>query len=1127
MSDAADRGRAESDLTHSLVVSAGAGSGKTTVLVSRVLELLEQGTPCADIAVVTFTEKAAGELQERVRDGLEGAVSAGRLSPSRLEELPDLTMTTLHGFARDLLSRAALQAGWAPATEIVPRGLRAPGVAAAITAWRTGLATRHPDAVVLVRRILDTSQKWEDSIGRLLATRDSTPVVHATPLSLSGAVASLQTQATSLQQVLAGCTDPSDAGLQKNRLVLTMLQDALAQPADALRVSAALFSKVKGHKSAGRAANWPGGGKAAMKQCLLDLDEWRADLRQQLHRVVVLDARTHLLPAVADVMQRDGLATFDDLLFRAAALLGANPAVRARLAARFPRLLIDEVQDTDPLQAQMAALLTRDQSLTGAWTDHPPQPGHLFAVGDAKQSIYRFRRADVQVWEDLRTLVPAKDRLELTRNFRSVPGVVEWVNHTFSGMPGYTPQQPVRGPASLDPVVRLVAVNPHEAIVRWLHRLKGKQVVDSTTKQLRALRWEDVMVVLPAWSQAEDLAQHLARAGIPAAVEGGRQFFDRQEVQLSLLLFRALDDPADTEATAQVLRGMFGLSFQDLLDHHNADGSLRYTLDPPKGPVADALAILQRLHRARSERSLTRLLDEALEESGAAGVWSLLRDGQARLANLDKVRTLVRELEEMGATHGEVLQELTHLSKAGDDEDLSRLDVDLQAVRITSVFKAKGREAPVVLLAFQRRSKAAPQLVVQGDQAWVKLSDLKPPDWEAMYSTEQAAFTAERDRWMYVGATRARDQLVVVDKDGDTLLDCLRTGLPGGDHDDLVTLSSTVTVRIVDAAKLAAPTLLSETFPALDSVIAAAPFPTSGSLPRPARAKAIKKSIAGSQKWVSVGTVARAGKTIYGVPGGVGKLGGTVVHEVLERVDLHASREQQTASLPALLDQRASLAGLGTTGKDLKLRVACLDILQRTLKRPELDLARAAPFHWREVPFTHPMSDGTFLHGVMDLAFPLDRSQMKWMVIDWKSTLPPKDHPSRAVYESQLKLYAKALITTVAPCAEVETALVGPHPELGQEGLPELDLLYETLLPVVEGLVEAGAPIPEAGIAIGAPEIAQAELAWPDEKVCLLIDYPDEVQAVEGAGWTVVHADSGGAGWEQQARTQLQALLCP
>ena len=116
---------------------------------------------------------------------------------------------------------------------------------------------------------------------------------------------------------------------------------------------------------------------------------------------------------------------------------------------------------------------------------------------------------------------------------------------------------------------------------------------------------------------------------------------------------------------------------------------------------------------------------------------------------------------------------------------------------------------------------------------------------------------------------------------------------------------------------------------------------------------------------------------------------------------------------------------------------------------------------------------------------------------------------------------------TVAPCAKVRTALVGPHPELGQEGVPDLDVLYEGLLSVVEALVEEGAPIPEAGVAIGAPEVAQAELAWIDEKVCLLVDYPDEVLLVEALSWTVVHADPGGAGWEQQARSALKALLIP
>ena len=1101
--DQATRDQAQEALDQTLVLSAGAGSGKTSVLVRRVLNVLLAGVPARRIAVVTFTEKAAGELQERVRDGLDEAM------PEALASLPELTLTTLHGFCLELLSSEALESGWAPDTEVIPAGLRAPSAAAEIARWREGFAERHPGPALLLRGELPGPKQLVDGINRLLETRDATPVTTAQPLEMCAERAEVRKLLDTLDALFATCLDPDDGGVVKNRGLRDSLARALAHDDDALTVAAALSSSKKGYLNAGKAGNWPDNGKAKLKAAINAFRAWRQVLRTLLHGLVVRDLREHLLPAIDDALRRSGQASYADLLFRAAELLRDNDTVRQRLADRYQAILVDEVQDTDPIQAEVAALLARSPTAEGHWEGHPPRPGHLFAVGDAKQSIYRFRRADVTIWGRLRGLAPEEGRLELQQNFRSVPGLVAWANHTFAELPDYTPQVAWRGPAALEPVVQVLAGEPGDALVKVLHRLEGAEVVDRDTGELRPFEYADAMVLLPSWGKSELLAQALAQVGIPAVVEGGRQFFDRAEVRLGLDVLRCIDEPGDTQACANVLRGVFGLSFEDLARHASEGGSLRYTIpEAPTGPVAEALEVLRGLHMLRGRRSLVRLFDELLEQTRADACWSLLPDGPARLANLDKLRVLIRQVEELGATPVQVIAELERLKREAQDEDLSRLDSDLDAVRITSVFKAKGREAPVVILACSKRTLSAEQHAVAGGEAWVKLSKLTPPDWDAVSSADKAAFGEERARWMYVAATRARDQLVVLHDEGSNLLVHLARGLPVGGHGETVEVGG-AEVMVLDAEHLERPAPSRAPFPGLDvrALLDHPPKP-----PKAPKDDSLAASIEACRRWTSVGQVARQGKTIYGVPGGVGALGGTVVHEVLERLDLHASREEQKAAIGPLLEAHAEHNGL-----DEALVEPCREILLRILDREELDLARSAPFHWKEAPFTTPTEEHGYLAGVIDLAFPVDDSLAEWVVFDWKSTIPPEEHSARAVYERQLALYAEALIATVAPCAKVRTFLVGPHPELGVEGVPDMDLLFEELVPVVEALMDAGVPAPTIGHEV---EGVPLELAWPEARVGVVVDVDDSFE-----GWAIVNADSSTPGWELVLLARLQAAL--
>ncbi|MCA9519038.1 MAG: hypothetical protein KC635_29085, partial [Myxococcales bacterium] len=381
-----------------------------------------------------------------------------------------------------------------------------------------------------------------------------------------------------------------------------------------------------------------------------------------------------------------------------------------------------------------------------------------------KQSIYRFRRADVAQWQALRALVASGDGGEarLSVSFRSVPGVVGFVNRAFAAYPGYEPLVASRGPAELAPVVALEAAtadDTDDAVVRYLLTLVAGEgrVADRATGALRRPRFGDVMVLLPSWTAADALHESLSAAGIPSVVEGGRVFFQRDEVRLCRAALRAIDEPGDAQAVVFVLRGLFGLSLAELASHRAAGGAWRYTLatdDAPEGPVTEALRVLADLARRRGERGLVELLDDLLEETGVLAVWSLLPRGRAMLANVDKLRALCRELLGHVRTGFELNARLDALARE-PDEDLPLAGPDADVVRVTTIFKAKGLEAPVVVLPHMTRRSRPPAHIVDRARGELLLRwrQLEPPGWDDAKARDDAEDAAERRRWMYVAAT--------------------------------------------------------------------------------------------------------------------------------------------------------------------------------------------------------------------------------------------------------------------------------------------------------------------------------------------------------------------------------------
>lgn len=1216
--DAATRDAASGVLDRSVALSAGAGSGKTSVLTQRLVNLLRSGVAPADVHCITFTEKAAGELITRARDALElqysmlrasslrasslrsaelqeiGVVDAADLKTiaTALDQFSDITISTIHAFCRDLLIDEALESSFAPATEVGTEASLSEAANDVLTEWRTAFASRNPSAAPLVSELVKPSD-----LGK--AARKIAEYSHLSVVS-SDVVFSCEKAAKELKKLteqacnLADkCTSPDTCKLVlKAKPMLDFLRRIYTWPSP----TAGVLSLLRGGSfpklgNSGKKGDWPGDSKKEIIACFREMEAWKERWVAAVHGEVVRDLKANFVPAFEAAKVEVGAASFSDLLSQAASLLRQKPSAVGRLSKKCRYLLVDEVQDTDPLQAEIAATLTRALNATGDWEETSPEPGRLFAVGDSKQSIYRFRGADAETFRRIWGVIGRDgDVCELEQNFRSVPGIVEWVNQTFAELPNYSRQVPFRAPASLDPVVFLpVPAKPKEkdkkaesddepesaldayddgdAAVRHMHDLlrSGAQVVDRQTGTLRALRPGDFMFLLPSWSKADALAGRIRRSGLPVSIEGGKLFFDRDEVRLSLASLKALEEPGDAESLVCCLRGLFGLSMQQLAKHVADGGFWRYTVDQPEGPVSDVFRFLRKLRLQRSRLRLTQQLDAILAESRALATWALLPDGITRAANVDKIKHLLDEAEDLAHSPAEAIDILSARQKdrEDNDKDLSIVDDDGDAVRVTSLFKAKGLEAPVVFLVYANRKIFSPDAFVdhQTRELTLKVGALLPEGWDEIKELDKEAEEEERRRWMYVAATRARDQLVVVGgadsgfnpgakSPGLFLLD-ITNGLPSvaandpRDDDDSVEgdngayesdsfdsahdrehavfgddCEARVRVRLPrklapvdysDGAFATGDDSFSELLEADDLTC------TNASEKRRSKLRQDRKAAArASLSWRSVSEdVARRR-----LPGPfveedfnptVGTRGGTVVHQVMEQLDLTAPPAKLLEDFPVLVDGFAAQAGL-----DEEVTTACHSVLEKILKHPIMERIKEAPEHWKETPFSYRKGKNTVITGTIDLCFPTDASRKKWVVVDWKSHIPAEGTTLRTRYEKQLEHYVRALLLTVGKLDEVEIEkhLIGPHEELPDE--PSLDFVLELILDRalasgVARLAEAGVPAPAVEQAVGDKNEAELELAWEDEKIGLGRDLNEvERDVLKKEGWTFMDIEVDG-----------------
>ncbi len=808
------RDRILAELDANLLVEAGAGSGKTTSMVGRMVALVGAGRDVERMAAVTFTRKAAAELRERFQEKLECAFRDARAAGdaegaarfgAALDALDRCFLGTIHAFCARLLRERPLEARVPPEFEEISGPDEDRLRAESWTRFLERLAAR--DGSRLVRAMADyglTPARLHGAFRELSENPDVHYPAPAAPRPGAAEIAAVRRGLERLHDrslaLLPAAEHPDGRDdLQRKIHTLKVRRFVLGWDSDVAFMDALELAVQGSNRIVQKRWADERDGKAAARDLSEGWEEFcdEGSGASRLLRawwaarypVVIRFAR-----AAAGAYQRDRLSvgqlTFQDLLVRTAALLRERPSARRELGERYRWLLVDEFQDTDPLQAEILFLLASEPAAAGDWRTLAPRPGALFVVGDPKQSIYRFRRADISVYNQVkRAFEGFGEVLALTTNFRSRPPIGAFVNPAFRNVFAPTATEHQAAFAELrvhlgdTPAQRVACYRFEPRPGRGKH--SGKRISEPESALLASWirsrietgerRPADFMVLAMRKGELAAYARALEAHGVPVQVTGAGVGADHELSELILLL-RALADPGDPVLTLAVLEGLFfGLSHQQLLDHARAGGRLSFAGETGSGPVADALRTLGRFwntaQRLPADIAIATLVDElGILPWAAAGELGATRAG-AVLYALDALRVAAGDGAASLAEAIEVLE-----AALAEEVDAPLVPGETDAVRVMNLHKAKGLEAPVVVLAYPAKLEPHPPTRHIARDAggravgWLRVLDATqagartlaaPADWQAHEEAEAPYAAAEAGRLLYVAATRAKEELVV------------------------------------------------------------------------------------------------------------------------------------------------------------------------------------------------------------------------------------------------------------------------------------------------------------------------------------------------------------------------------
>jgi ATP-dependent exoDNAse (exonuclease V) beta subunit len=835
-SDDKQRARALTDLDSTMLVEASAGTGKTSLLAGRVAMLLADNRPASSVAAITFTERAAAGLRVRVEEFADALVAdnvpkdlepAFRDKPLTVDQrahlahakdqLGDLTACTIHAFCLSILQSYAVEARIDPGAAVMDADQTDLAFESILDAWLNERLGNNADAAdPIAVMAADNPSRAVRTLRNLAGFRRAHTEVRPAPAAsyaddVHDYVDAVSEYRRWISRFLAPDTALRDVGALEDlaELLAPARSGALSFP-ELLRLlhpeSPILPARRPGSYDDSRvlfayrprSGLWTKATDAIQGPLLAAEDQAHYERCARLFRGAMgamadallaqyFDQTNSLMQSFEDYKLSAALLDFDDILVRTRRLLADNPRVRAAVAERYRHVLVDEFQDTDPIQTEILLLLCGDD-------DKRLRPGALFLVGDPKQAIYRFRGADLPTYLRTRDLIEAQfpgNVLLVSANFRSEARILKYVDRTFAERL----RKQLGDYGELDPTViddKSLGVRKHsfptqqDDGARNARQVEAKEIADLCAAlvgniEVRRSNGDivlcepgDIALLAPARTDLWLYERALEDKGLAVASQAGKNLYLRQETQDVVALVRALADSRDTLALGALLRGpLVGLTEHQLLDvtrdlrTREPGAVLRLRKDAP--PIGDenvrrVMDILQDLWRKRRGTTPHTLLSEALERLRAIPSMALrsLEQRGRTLANLQSL------LERSRAYHVRGLKQLAiDLSVEWDRGiafDEAPADHPGNSVDVVTIHKAKGLEWPVVipinLVSMSRRTDEFFHRLDDNSVHWT-LGDVASSTLEIAIAADADAMRKESERLLYVACTRALDLLII------------------------------------------------------------------------------------------------------------------------------------------------------------------------------------------------------------------------------------------------------------------------------------------------------------------------------------------------------------------------------
>jgi ATP-dependent helicase/nuclease subunit A len=1070
-SDAQDthiRKRIAEELDRNFLVEAAAGTGKTTSMVNRMVALIATGQcRIQQLAAVTFTRKAAAELRDRFQAELrQRAVqqqenkAAVPAETRRLAEAADYAnqafVGTIHSFCAALLRERPIEFGVDPGfrelDETEELKLRE-------QAWHENIADLMASEDPLLAKLQELNLErsaLKDCYDRFIEYRDieDWPCSIPDKIDLDELKGEVQAYIDDMRQLLPYF--PSDRGKDKLMDRYETIVRASARGGQSLGNFFALLERFD--TGAGeRQMDWPKKETVGIdKLGRRERDRWEEFRETHVSRAMTYWCRLRY-SFVVDFVRRavktyerrklaGGGIDFQDLLLTVARGLRVRPELRRYFQNRYSHLLVDEFQDTDPIQAEMMLYLTAANADETDWAQCVPKPGSLFLVGDPKQSIYRFRRGDIVTFNRVKEIIQSAggERLALSKNFRSRDVLIQWNNRIYrekfeQTATDYSPvaedmlcgredkHSPQTDAVVLSGVYRLEL--PTDATIDSVHQQEAESIaklirhaIDSgkqihrthSDKHLRTnVRAGDFLIVPWGKKCINRIVAAMEAYDLPYEVSGGNPLSHNAQLTVLIDCLRAIDDPSNPVPYLAVLRGFFGLSDRDLHLFKHAGGSFNYAAHIPT-ELDDSLA--SRFQRITAQfqayqrwlRSLpyAAAVTRIAEDLGLFAAAAASAEGNMQTGGLFKAIEWLRQQSWDFDSATDLIQFLEEIVATQDTDGCPALPSDENVVRIMNLHKAKGLEAPIVFLADttgKYRGEVRSHMNRRGTHPvgymgittkykvkdnFYKTKEIATPDnWTTLQAEEQRFLDAEANRLLYVATTRAGCALIV-----STAKDNSNWG--------------SLYPYLQDAPAIAVP-----------DISAAAGQQTSfakgdsASSPTPATPITTKWSTALEPSY-AVTTAKKLGlkgvsRPTWETSGDYGHQWGSAVHELLEictkspGVDLRPTALRLTEDYNLATDRIEELCATVQS-------VTQSDIWSR---------AQSSHRCYSELPFetllTNDAGFPTIIRGVIDLIFEetaTDSSPSGWVIVDYKTDdIQTTDIPAAInYYRNQLTQYAQS-----------------------------------------------------------------------------------------------------------------------